>query len=97
MVGTQFGLNAVAALVYPTALRAKGTGSAVGIQKIGAIAGPVIGGMLMAAHLPVEQLFFFGAAPVALVAVLAFVLGRLHRRRDDAASDNTQSGAAHVA
>ncbi|RZF29191.1 MFS transporter [Paraburkholderia sp. UYCP14C] len=97
VVGTQFGLNAVAALVYPTALRAKGTGAAVGIQKIGAIAGPVIGGMLMSAHLPVEQLFFLGAVPVAFVAVLAFALGLLHRRRDDAAPDHPHTGAAHVA
>jgi AAHS family 4-hydroxybenzoate transporter-like MFS transporter len=97
VVGTQFGLNAVAALVYPTALRAKGTGAAVGIQKIGAIAGPVIGGMLMSAHLPVERMFFLGAVPVAFVALLAFALGRLHRRRDDAAPDNTETGAAHVA
>lgn len=97
VVGTQFGLNAVAALVYPTALRAKGTGAAVGVQKIGAIAGPVIGGMLMAAHLPVAHLFILGAVPVAFVAVLAFVLGRLHRRRDDTRADTTQSGAAHVA
>jgi AAHS family 4-hydroxybenzoate transporter-like MFS transporter len=96
VVGTQFGLNAVAALIYPTALRAKGTGAAVGVQKIGAIAGPVIGGMLMSAHLPVKHLFFLGAVPVAFVAVLAFVLGCLHRRRDDARADTSQSGAAHV-
>jgi AAHS family 4-hydroxybenzoate transporter-like MFS transporter len=98
VVGTQFGLNAVAALVYPTALRAKGTGAAVGIQKIGAISGPMIGGMLLSAHLPVQQLFYLGAVPVALVAVLAFVLGRLHRPDDDdVVLGNHQSGAVHVA
>jgi AAHS family 4-hydroxybenzoate transporter-like MFS transporter len=98
VVGTQFGLNAVAALVYPTALRAKGTGAAVGIQKIGAIAGPMLGGMLLSAHLPVQQLFYLGAVPVAVVALLAFTLGRLHRAdEDDAASHHPQSGAAHVA
>jgi AAHS family 4-hydroxybenzoate transporter-like MFS transporter len=98
VVGTQFGLNAVAALVYPTALRAKGTGAAVGIQKIGAIAGPMLGGMLLSAHLPVQQLFYLGAVPVALVALLAFTLGRLHRAdQDDAAPHHPQSGAAHVA
>jgi AAHS family 4-hydroxybenzoate transporter-like MFS transporter len=108
VVGTQFGLNAVAALVYPTALRAKGTGAAVGIQKIGAIAGPVIGGMLLAGHLPVRELFYLGAVPVALVTMLAFVLGRLHRPDDEAgddanntanaaAQDNTRTGATHAA
>jgi hypothetical protein len=36
--------------------------------------------------------------PVALVAVLAFVLGRLHRPGDDdVVSGNHQSGAVHVA
>jgi hypothetical protein len=36
--------------------------------------------------------------PVAVVALLAFTLGRLHRAdEDDAASHHPQSGAAHVA
>jgi AAHS family 4-hydroxybenzoate transporter-like MFS transporter len=98
VVGTQFGLNAVAALVYPTALRAKGTGAAVGVQKIGAIAGPILGGVLLSAHLPVRELFYWGAVPVALVAVLAFALGRLHRAGgDDPGARPSQSGAAHAA
>jgi AAHS family 4-hydroxybenzoate transporter-like MFS transporter len=99
VVGTQFGLNAVAPLVYPTALRAKGTGAAVGIQKIGAIAGPVIGGMLLAGHLPVRELFYLGAVPVAVVALLAFVLGRLHRHDDEAgddANDRADESANHA-
>jgi AAHS family 4-hydroxybenzoate transporter-like MFS transporter len=79
VVGAQFGLNAVAAMVYPTALRAKGVGVAVGIQKIGAIAGPVIGGALLSLHWPVSALFYFGAVPVGLVAIFAFALGMLHR------------------
>jgi len=100
VIGTQFGLNAVAALVYPTALRANGTGAAVGIQKIGAIAGPVIGGLLLSARLPVRQLFYLGAVPVALVAVLAFVLGRLHHSDSGVGSANPDKqlpGAAYVA
>lgn len=99
VIGTQFGLNAVAALIYPTALRAKGTGAAVGVQKIGAIAGPMIGGMLLSAQLPVQQLFYFAAVPVAIVAVLAFVLGRLHHFDNIASSipDKRPSGAAYVA
>lgn len=79
VIGAQFGLNAVAAMVYPTALRAKGVGVAVGIQKIGAIAGPVIGGALLSHHWPVSALFYFGAIPVGLVAIFAFALGMLHR------------------
>ncbi|MQR00215.1 MFS transporter [Glaciimonas soli] len=83
VTGAQFGLNAVAAMIYPTALRAKGVGTAVGIQKIGAIAGPVIGGMLLARHLPVRELFYFGAIPVLSVTLLSFVLGQLYRRNEE--------------
>ncbi|MBN4667614.1 MFS transporter [Pandoraea nosoerga] len=87
VVGAQFGLNAVAAMVYPTALRAKGVGVAVGIQKIGAIAGPVIGGALLSLHWPVSALFYFGAVPVGLVAIFAFALGMLHRHDGGAPPD----------
>ncbi len=99
VIGTQFGLNAVAALIYPTALRAKGIGTAVSVEKIGAIAGPTIGGMLLSAHLPVQQLFQLCAVPVAIVAVLAFLLGHLHLHDDDTPSipDKPPSGAAYVA
>lgn len=97
VVGTQSGLNAVAAQIYPTALRAKGTGTAVSIQKIGAIAGPLIGGMLISAHVPVTQVFYWGAAPVAIVAVLAFILGRLQRNREHALPDAIpETGTRHV-
>ncbi|AJE97148.1 MFS transporter [Pandoraea apista] len=89
VVGTQFGLNAVAAMVYPTALRAKGVGVAVGIQKIGAIAGPVIGGALLSLHWPVSALFYFGAVPVGLVAIFAFALGMLHRQHDPERAEST--------
>jgi MFS transporter, AAHS family, 4-hydroxybenzoate transporter len=87
VVGTQSGLNAVASMIYPTALRAKGTGTAVSIQKIGAIAGPLIGGMLISAHVPIAQVFYWGAVPVAIVAVLAFLLGLLQRSRECIVSD----------
>ncbi|WP_311221926.1 MULTISPECIES: MFS transporter [unclassified Acidovorax] len=80
VVGTQFGLNAVAAMVYPTALRSKGVGAAIGVQKIGAFAGPVIAGALLSAQLSVQQLFMFGAAPVFIVMLLSFALGRACRR-----------------
>ncbi|WP_213767659.1 MFS transporter [Caballeronia sp. dw_19] len=81
VVGTQFGLNAVSAMVYPTAFRSKGTGAALAIAKIGSFLGPVIGGMLLAANVPVAQLFYVAAVPVLIVAVLAATLGWLYRDR----------------
>jgi AAHS family 4-hydroxybenzoate transporter-like MFS transporter len=93
VAGTQSGLNAVASMVYPTSYRSKGTGTAIGIAKIGSIAGPVIGGMLLGAHLPVPELFRVAAIPVMVVAVLSFILGRVYRPNldsvDESVSDAT--------
>ena len=47
--GAQAGLNALAATIYPTPLRATGTGWALGVGRIGAILGPLAGGGLIAA------------------------------------------------
>ncbi|MFM0223176.1 MFS transporter [Paraburkholderia dipogonis] len=83
VAGTQSGLNAVASMVYPTRFRSKGTGTAIGIAKIGSIAGPMIGGILIGAHLPVQDLFRVASIPVIAVAVLSFVLGRVYRTNGD--------------
>jgi len=85
--GTQSGLNAVGSMVYPTSFRAKGTGTAIGIAKIGSISGPMIGGALLANHVPVQQLFAFAAIPVAAVTVLIFILGRAYRGADVASEE----------
>jgi AAHS family 4-hydroxybenzoate transporter-like MFS transporter len=82
VAGTQAGLNAVASIVYPTSFRSKGTGTAIGVAKIGSISGPMIGGALLANHLPVRELFHAAALPVASVAVLLFALGRCYRADD---------------
>lgn len=79
VAGTQSGLNAVASMVYPTSFRSKGTGTAIGIAKIGSISGPMIGGMLIGAHLPMQDLFRAASIPVIAVAVLSFLLGRIYR------------------
>ncbi|WP_213767648.1 MFS transporter [Caballeronia sp. dw_19] len=78
VVGTQFGLNAMISIVYPTAFRSNGTGAALAVSKIGAFLGPMIGGMLMTMHMRIQNVFQLAALPLAFVAVLAVMLGRLH-------------------
>lgn len=70
------GLAGAAVLVYPTAIRANGTGWAVGIGRIGAIAGPLIGGALLAAHVSMQNLFLLLLLPLTLSALAAFGLAR---------------------
>jgi AAHS family 4-hydroxybenzoate transporter-like MFS transporter len=71
--GAQAGLNALAADIYPTELRATGIGWALGVGRIGAILGPLAGGVLIAAGLAPGYLLAMAAAPV-LVAGLAVIL-----------------------
>jgi MFS transporter, AAHS family, 4-hydroxybenzoate transporter len=76
--GAQAGLNALAALFYPTAIRSTGVGWALGVGRIGSIVGPVIGGLMLSLQWTPQQIFTSGAIPAAcaLAAVLASL--RLH-------------------
>ncbi len=47
VIGAQAGLNALAARFYPTSIRSTGVGWALGVGRLGSIAGPLVGGMLL--------------------------------------------------
>lgn len=72
VVGGQTAINALSATYYPTDLRATGIGAGLGIGRIGAIVGPVVGGILMSQHLPSQKLFLVAAVP-ALISAVAMV------------------------
>jgi AAHS family 4-hydroxybenzoate transporter-like MFS transporter len=72
--GGQVGMNAIAGLLYPAPVRATGVGSAFGIGRVGAILGPVLGGFLIAAGLPVGRLFGLMSFPFILAAGCAAAL-----------------------
>jgi len=74
VLGNQLGLNAVLGLVYPTAIRANGAGWALGIGRIGAIVGPLIGGSLIAAHVKLQFLFMVPTVPLFIGAVASTFL-----------------------
>ncbi len=69
--GNQIVLYTLVAQYYPVLLRSTGIGWASGIGRIGAIIGPILGGLLLSWKLPFEQNFFaFGlAAAIAALAV----------------------------
>jgi AAHS family 4-hydroxybenzoate transporter-like MFS transporter len=74
VLGGQIGLNAVAGTIYPTAIRATGAGWAIGIGRIGSIAGPIIGGILIGSGVSDPLLFFFAAIPMVVVAATLAIL-----------------------
>jgi len=83
MIGSQLGANAMAAGLYPARIRSTGVGWALGIGRLGGIAGPALGGSLLAFGLPPKQIFLCACAP-ALIAAIATVLltVRTPRQRD---------------
>ena len=62
------GLYAVAARIYPTEIRTTGIGWAIGAGRTGAIAGPVIGGLLIGMGLPMAITFMIFAVPLLFAA-----------------------------
>jgi MFS transporter, AAHS family, 4-hydroxybenzoate transporter len=82
-VGSQLGLNGYAASVYPAATRSTGIGWALGIGRLGGIAGPIIGGALLGLGLAPTTIMLFACGPGVLTAVLVTILG-LHRREQAA-------------
>lgn len=79
VLGIQTGINAVGALIYPTSLRANGSGWQLGIGRIGSIVGPMAGGLLIG--LPVERLYLWSAAPFVIAAIVCFIVHRLNTAR----------------
>ncbi len=79
VLGIQSGINVVGAMIYPTSLRANGSGWQLGIGRLGAIAGPFLGALFVG--LPVEQLYTWSALPFAVGAVVAFIIYQLNAAR----------------
>jgi MFS transporter, AAHS family, 4-hydroxybenzoate transporter len=72
--GAQAGLNALAAIFYPVAVRSTGVGWALGIGRAGSIVGPTLGAVMLALEWNPQQIFLAGAVP-ALIAGVAVMLG----------------------
>jgi AAHS family 4-hydroxybenzoate transporter-like MFS transporter len=79
VLGIQTGINVAGALVYPTSLRANGSGWELGVGRIGSIVGPILGGLFVG--LPVEKLYTWSALPFAAGAVVCFLIYRLNKQR----------------
>lgn len=94
VVGAQYGLYAVAGMIYPTSFRSAGVGSAISVGKIGSVSGPVIGGVLLSMHLPITQLFYAASLLFLIAAVFSTVLALLYRARFSEKQAPVTDGAA---
>jgi AAHS family 4-hydroxybenzoate transporter-like MFS transporter len=80
IVGGQIASNALAATFYPTSIRSTGVGWALGIGRVGSIAGPLVGGALLALHWATGPLFLAAAVPALCAAAAALGLAVLSSR-----------------
>jgi AAHS family 4-hydroxybenzoate transporter-like MFS transporter len=74
--GGQAGINAICAQTYPTSIRASGVGWAFGMGRLGGIALPALGGLMLASEATRSQIFL--AIAVAPLLVAAALLGVQH-------------------
>jgi AAHS family 4-hydroxybenzoate transporter-like MFS transporter len=79
VLGIQTGINVVGALVYPTSLRANGSGWELGIGRVGSIVGPMLGAFF--AGMSVEKLYVWSALPFAVGAIVCFAIYKLNEER----------------
>jgi AAHS family 4-hydroxybenzoate transporter-like MFS transporter len=75
LIGCQTAINAIAGLAYPTAIRARGVGSALGIGRLGSITGPLVGALFLSlASVGTSGLFLAPLVPLAVALGAALLL-----------------------
>lgn len=74
--GSNVNLASVGAALYPTSARSTGIGWAMGVGKAGGIAGSVVGGYLLATHLPLPLLYAVAGTPLFMAAAALWLLDR---------------------
>jgi AAHS family 4-hydroxybenzoate transporter-like MFS transporter len=80
LIGGHFGLHSICGIFYPSAYRGNGAGWATSVAKIGSVAGPALGGVILSTSLPVRNIFVVLAICPAVFAVSIYAVGRMHRR-----------------
>ncbi len=78
VMGAQAALNALAATLYPTHIRATGVGWGLGMGRLGSVVGPIIGGELISLRWDSAALLAAAAIPTCFAILAAFPLGDRH-------------------
>ena len=74
VTGNNFAINAAMAMIYPTPIRATGTGWAQAMGRMGSMAAPILGGVLLRMHLVPRELYYAPALALLIGAVAAGLL-----------------------
>lgn len=80
IVGGHYGINSIASIYYPTAIRASGGGWASSVAKFGGIAGPIVGGALLASGVTATHTLALTSFCPAILAACALGIAVVVRR-----------------
>jgi MFS transporter, AAHS family, 4-hydroxybenzoate transporter len=86
VIGGQGGINALAAMLYPTEMRATGVGWALGAGRVASVFGPMAGGAMLAGKWSAAAIFATVSLPI-FIAALATVCVRFSRYTDAMAAE----------
>ena len=78
----------MAAVFYPHSLRPTGVGWALGVGRLGGIAGPLVAGALYAEHWTPGEIFAFTTGPVMVAALSVAAMGHYYRNRGPLLEDS---------
>jgi MFS transporter, AAHS family, 4-hydroxybenzoate transporter len=84
---SQAGVIALAAVVYPVAIRSTGVGWAMAIGRLGAVVGPILGGIFLSQGWRVDQILLVIAVPELIGALCIFLVRQLFASRPVAANN----------
>ena len=80
LIGGHFGMHSICGIFYPSAYRGNGAGWATSVAKIGSVAGPILGGMILSTSLPVRNIYAVLAVCPIVFAICIYLVGRMHTR-----------------
>jgi AAHS family 4-hydroxybenzoate transporter-like MFS transporter len=89
IIGGQTATNALAAISYPTQIRATGVGWATGIGRVGSIVGPSVAGLLVGLGVSTQNIFFLAVVPALCAALAGAALTSSWRPVDEDSSVKT--------
>lgn len=76
VIGAQVGVNALATITYPVAMRATGLGWALGVGRVGSIVGPTIIGLMLASAADARSVYLWCLAPITVGLIAVALLKR---------------------
>jgi AAHS family 4-hydroxybenzoate transporter-like MFS transporter len=84
LAGIHMAVYAIAVRFYPPTIRGMGVSMATVFGRAGGIIAPYVGGYLLSAHMPLQQLMIIAALPCIATTLIGIGLGVLYRRHFDA-------------